>query len=81
MLNRRQIYACRRRDLSFVSSCELEDLLFCERGCQLKMDGEARFKGARKRRRTGGWTRIRRGGFEGGRGKVNMQKKVRFFWW
>jgi hypothetical protein len=25
------------------------------------MDGEARFKGARKRRKTGGWTRIRRG--------------------
>jgi len=25
------------------------------------MDGEAQFKGARKRRRTGGWTRIRRG--------------------
>jgi hypothetical protein len=41
VLNRRQIYACRRRDLSFVSSCELEDLLFCEIGCQLKMDGEA----------------------------------------
>jgi hypothetical protein len=61
VLNRRQIYACRRRDLFFVSSCELEDLLFCETGCQLKMDGEVRFKGARKRRRTRSWTRIKGG--------------------
>jgi len=75
VLNRCQIYACRRRDLSFVSSCELEDLLFCETGCQLKMDGEARFKGARKRRRTGGWTRIRRGAFEGGRGRLTGRRK------
>jgi len=39
----------------------MEDLLFCETGCQLKMDGEERLRGGRKRRRTGGWTRIRRG--------------------
>jgi len=77
VLNRRQIYACRWRDLSFVNSCELEDLLFCETGCQLKMDGEARFKGARKRRRTGSWMKIRRGDLK----EVNRQRKVRFFWW
>ncbi len=75
MLNRHQIYACRRRDLSFVSSYELEDLLFGDTGCQLKMNGEARFKGARKRRRIGGWTRIRRGDSK----EVDRQKKVRFF--
>jgi hypothetical protein len=39
------------------------------------MDGEARFKGARKRRRTGVWTRIRRGGFEGGRGRLTCKRK------
>jgi len=39
------------------------------------MHGEARFKGARKRRRTRGWTRIRRGGFEGGRGKLTGRRK------
>ncbi len=75
MLNRHQIYACRWWDLSFVNSCELEDLLFCEIGCQLKMDGEARFKCARKRRRTRGWTKIRRGGFEGGRGRLTSRRK------
>ncbi len=41
----------------------------------MKMDGEARFKGARKRRRTGGWTKIRRGGFEGGRGRLTGRRK------
>jgi len=41
------------------------------------MDGEARFKGARKRRRTRGWTKIRRGDLK----EVNRQRKVRFFWW
>jgi len=75
VLNRRQIYACRWRDLSFVSSYELEDLLFCETKCQLKMDGEARFQGARKRRRIRGWTRIRRGGFEGGKGRLTSRRK------
>ncbi len=44
MLNYRQIYASRQRDLSFVSGCELEGLLFCEIRWQLKMDGEARFR-------------------------------------
>ncbi len=80
MLNRCQIYACRRRDLSFVSGYELEDLLFCETGWQLKMDGEAQFKGARKTKRTGGWTRIRRG-IQRRKKQVTRQKKVRFFWW
>ncbi len=61
MLNRLQIYACRWQDLSFVSGCELEGLLFCETGWQLKMDGEARFRGARKTKRTRGWIRIRKG--------------------
>ncbi len=41
----------------------------------MKMDGEARFKGARKRRRTRGWTKIRRGGFEGGRGRLTCRRK------
>jgi hypothetical protein len=41
------------------------------------MDGEARFKGARKRRRTGSWMKIRRGDLK----EVNRQRKVRFFWW
>jgi hypothetical protein len=54
VLNRRQIYACRRRDLSFVNGYELEGLLFCETGWQLKMDGEARFRGARKTEKTRG---------------------------
>ncbi len=48
MLNRCQIYACRRRYLSFVSGCELENLLFCEIGWQLKMDGETQFRGAKE---------------------------------
>ncbi len=74
MLNRRQIYACRWRDLSFVSGCELEGLLFCEIGWQLKMDGEAQYRGARKTERIGGWTRIKRG-FEGGRGKLPSRRK------
>ncbi len=74
MLNRHQIYACRRQDLSFVSGYELEGLLFCETGWQLKMDGEAQFRGARKIERTGGWTRIRRK-----KRQVTKQKKVKFF--
>ncbi len=80
MLNRRQLFACRRWGLSFVNGCELEGLLFCEIGWQLKMDGEARFRGARKTERTRGWTRIRRGIGRRKR-KVAKQKKVRFFWW
>jgi len=41
------------------------------------MNGETRFKGARKRRRTRGWMRIKRGDSK----EVDRQKKVRFFWW
>jgi hypothetical protein len=44
------------------------------------MDGEARFRGARKRRRTGGWTSIRKG-IRRRKRQVTKQKKVRFFWW
>jgi hypothetical protein len=44
------------------------------------MDGEAQFKGARKTKRTGGWTRIRRG-IQRRKKQVTRQKKVRFFWW
>jgi hypothetical protein len=44
------------------------------------MDGEARFRGARKTERTRGWMRIRRGIGRRKR-KVAKQKKVRFFWW
>jgi hypothetical protein len=43
------------------------------------MDGEVRFRGARKTEGTGGWTRIRRGI---GRRKrqVTKHKKVKLFW-
>jgi hypothetical protein len=51
----------------------------CETRWQLKMDGEARFKGARKTKRIGGWTKIRRG-IRRRKRQVTKQKKVRFFW-
>jgi hypothetical protein len=44
------------------------------------MDGEARFRGARKTKRTGGWTRIRRG-IRRRKRQVTNRKKVRFFLW
>jgi hypothetical protein len=50
VLNHRQLSTYRWRGLFFVSGCELEGLLFCEIGWQLKMDGETRFKGQGRQR-------------------------------
>jgi hypothetical protein len=43
------------------------------------MDGEARFRGARKTGRRGGWTRIR-DGIPRRKRKIAKQKKVQFGW-
>jgi hypothetical protein len=44
------------------------------------MDGETRFKGARKIEKTRGWTR-KEWGLEARKMKVAKQKKVSFFFW